>query len=124
MTAIDSAGHFAGSITLCANEAGRVDLDADFADDLYLTMRYDDEGYPMIDSNGATEASERISLILGMIDPVGDGGWVPCAVGAIGTVASVAALQFWLTAANSYVMACECLPLLVEEFEEIDCPGF
>lgn len=126
VVAFDSAGDFAGSILLCADEAGRVILDADFADDLYLAMRYDDDGYPTIESNDAPAAAERIGLVLGKIDPgvQGDDGWVPCAAGVVGTVASIVAVQFWLTGINSYVMACECLPLLVEEFEDIECPGF
>jgi hypothetical protein len=126
VTALDSDGHYAGAVTLCANDAGQVEIDADFTDDLYLSVRYDNEGRPTIDSNGAPEAAERVTLVLGKIDPsvYGDDGWVPCAAAAGGTIISVIGVSFISTMVNSYVMACECLPLLVEEFEDLDCPGF
>jgi hypothetical protein len=120
--AFDSAGHFAGSVTLCANEAGLVDVDADFVDGLYLVLRYDDAGNPVIDSNDATDAAERLRVIAGVAVPVD--GWFPCALGVAGTVGAIIAVNAVGAVINTYAMACECLPLLVEEFEEIDCPGF
>jgi hypothetical protein len=124
VTALDSDGHYAGAVTLCANDAGQVEIDADFTDDLYLSVRYDDEGRPTVDSNGVPEAAERLRQIMGLVEPVEGDGWGPCAVGVVGTVAALAAVQAVLTVINTYAMACECLPLLVEEFEEFDCPLF
>jgi hypothetical protein len=42
----------------------------------------------------------------------------------LGTAVSCAAVQAFLCVGGAVVSACECLPLVVDEFKELECPGF
>lgn len=123
VVALDSGGHFAGAVTLCADEAGRVDVDADFADDLYLSVRHDGSDKPTIESNGARESQARMNLMLGYLDPVQvQAGWGSCIMSAAGLVGAVVAISPIGVVASAWATGCDCVPLLDEEFAEIECP--
>jgi hypothetical protein len=50
-------------------------------------------------------------------------GWVDCAVSAGTAVGGCIAVAFIGCVGGSILAACSCLPLVVDEFEEYDCPG-
>lgn len=124
IAAYDDAGDFAGVISICADEAGQIDVDADFADDLYLSFRGGGDK-PTIESNGAAESIERMHLVLSYLDPADiQAGWGGCLISAGGMIASAVAVQFVGAMVGAYATACSCVPLLDEEFAEIECPFY
>jgi hypothetical protein len=122
ITTYDSDGEVSADIVLWVDD-GRVHFDANFADGLYsLTMVDGDRAW--VDSNDPAAVGLRGTVIRDFLRENEQDGWVPCAAAAIG-----ASLHCWNVliawcVADVYIMGCECLPELIEEFEEIECPGF
>jgi hypothetical protein len=119
VVALDSTDAWAGSIILCG-EANELSVTADFPDDLYLDLSTSDN---KVDSNNPQEAAKRMALFVAKIDPNDvQAGWGAClwATGAV--VGSVATGNAPFAVANSFVMACECAPLVSEAYEDFECP--
>lgn len=114
-------------VTIADTETGaQIHLEADFGDGLYMLSRATPGSTPLVESNNATVVQERLAAILELQnDPDGTksspGG---CAWAAVGAAAGCIAVQFFFCTIGSIVAACECLPEFVDEFEDIECPGF
>lgn len=85
------------------------------------------DGDVTIDSNDF----ELIEAQLGELEQTMDltatveqAGWVDCGLEVVGTGLACAGVQAVLCVVGSIASACTCLPLVVEEFEDMDCPGF
>jgi hypothetical protein len=88
-------------------------------------MRHDGEGRPEVDTNGASESIKRLDLMRSYLGPADvQAGWGSCLLSGAGLVASVVGVQYWMTVAGAHATACSCLPLLDEEFSEIECPWY
>lgn len=83
--ALDGAKEFAGPVFICGDDSGNVTIEADFADDVYLST---DTRQRKVESNDSREAASRVSLILDKLDPVDvQAGWGSCIFSTAGTVA-------------------------------------
>jgi hypothetical protein len=126
---LDSEGKIEAVLVITIAETGtgaQIRLEADFADGLYMSSSATPNSEPQIESNNAAVVEERLTAILDLQkDPdstqssIGGCGWA-----AVGAAAGCIAVQFIFCTIGSIVAACECLPELVDEFEDIECPLF
>lgn len=92
---------------------------------LFASLR---DGEAMIDTNDRDAIAAQLAEMSEVMDisaEIETTGWVDCgleAVGAAGACAVVVA--YFGCVVGTIAAACTCLPLLVEEFEDLDCPGF
>jgi hypothetical protein len=126
---LDSEGELAAVlvVTIAETETGaQIRLEADFGDGLYMSSSATPGGEPLIESNNATVVEQRLAAILDLQPDSGGTESSPagCAWAAVGAAAGCIAVQFIFCTIGSIVAACECLPELVDEFEDIECPGF
>jgi hypothetical protein len=76
------------------------------------------------DSDDAQEAAARMDEIrdvLARTDP--QAGRVPCAGAVVSGIYHAATANPWVIV-DAVFAACECLPLIVDEWEGYHCPGF
>lgn len=120
----DAEGENTATLSVWVDEDGRTHLDADFADGLYLSATVDGEEVT-IESPNAVEVAARAEAIEDWMSTNHPQGkpWVPCAIGVVSTVVGLAHANPW-TLLTVYATTCTCLPVLVEEWEDISCPGF
>lgn len=123
LTAYGPDGEIAGEVFLWTDAAGRIRLDATFADGLYLSIASDGES-STIDTEDATEVERRMSEIDDVLGHVEVSGWFPCAAGTVLAVAACATGHPVICGVEAYVTACHCLPEYVAKFEGAECPGF
>jgi hypothetical protein len=128
----DGAGEVSAVLVIWIDSEQRVRLDADFADGLYLSTVVDGED-PVIESNNRAVVAERLSTIMDNTSALDDvapddgtttAGIGGCAWSAIGTASACAGVRPIFCVVGAAVMACNCLPLIVDEWEEYSCPGF
>lgn len=129
----DDEGEVSATLVIWLDADQRLRLDADFADGLYLSTAVVDGEDPVIESNNREEVAERLSTIMSNADALDDGahdggtttaGIGSCAWSAVGTASACAAARPIFCVVGAAVMACNCLPLLVDEWEGYSCPGF
>lgn len=87
----------------------------------------------MIESNNQAEVAARLAAIMDNADDLDvtppDGSTTSasiggCVWGAVGTANACAMVRPVLCIVGSVVTACNCLPLIVDEWEEYSCPFF
>jgi hypothetical protein len=123
VTARDSDGEVSAEVFLWTDGEGRIRLDAAWPDGLYLSVVTDGET-ATVDTDNQQEAAARVGEVhdfLALTEP--QAGPVPCGVAVVsGIYHAVTANPFVIV--DAVLAACECLPLLVEEWEGYHCPGF
>ncbi|PRP96439.1 hypothetical protein [Enhygromyxa salina] len=124
IVALDSMGSPIGVLSVWADSAGVVHVDSDY-DDGYLHVAVVD-GIPVIDSTLDPDiAAERAALIGNELvvpnPPDVPVGWGACAFAATGTVIAAATANPWVIG-GAIASACSCLPMIIEEFEDMKCP--
>jgi hypothetical protein len=123
IVAFDSAGIPIGIISVWA-DSGVIHVDSDYDDGhLYIAIV---DGEPIIDSTlDPAIAGERAALLgleLDKLDPdIAQAGWGGCAFAATGTVIAAVTANPWVIG-GAIAAACSCLPMIVEEFEDLKCP--
>jgi hypothetical protein len=119
MTTFDADGEVSAEIVVQLDESGQPRIDVVFADGLHLSIV---DG--KVETDNEAEVAERADAIerwLAANDPQAD--WIPCAIATAETIRHGVTASPWVLV-SSYVAACTCLPLLVEEWEDYSCPGF
>lgn len=81
----------------------------------------DSWGLPAAEFEERAQAVLELSVTMGAPDSE-EGGWLECGLGVAATAAACAAAQPWLCIGGSIATACSCLPKLIEEFEDLECP--
>jgi hypothetical protein len=123
LTTYDSEGEVSGEIVTWIDGDGRVRLDANFADGEWMSTSTDGER-DTTSSSDAAKVSERMSLIQDVLHEMDStAGWGACALHAVDTAISCTAAVLWCPVAAT-IMACECLPEIIDEWEDYHCPGF
>jgi hypothetical protein len=120
--AYDPDGEVAAEIVVWGRD-GEVRFDALFPDGFYLSLVTDGESVT-VDSDDAEEAAARMGEIhdfLSQIDP--QAAPAPCAI-AVATGVFHAVTANPLVVVEAVLAACECLPLIVDEWEGYHCPYF
>lgn len=120
IVALDSSGAAIGLISVWVG-SGVIHVDADY-DDGYLHVELDGDR-PIIDSNLDPDVARERALLLGaMLEPgLVPYGWGACAFAATGTIIAAATANPWVIG-GAIASACSCLPVMVEEFEDLECP--
>lgn len=121
--AFDPDGEVAAEVVVWAVE-GEIRLDALFPDGLYLSVVTDGESVT-IESDDAAEVAERMGALLDHLGQTEQEGeeWGDCAGHAAHAAVGCALARPFMCVVGSVIAACECLPLLVDEFEGYSCPG-
>lgn len=123
LTTYDAEGEVSAEIVMWTDDGGLLQVHANFVDGIYLRIATDGET-AKVDSNNAVEAAARMGVVDDYIDgPLVAAAWIPCA-GAIVTAAGSCAAAGLGCPLWAILAACECLPELVEEWEDLSCPGF
>jgi hypothetical protein len=124
LVAYDAGGEVIGSIAFWASEDGAVWVVSDYADG-YTVVAISPAGDVRTESTLSPDVTAARAIVIGeRIDPDSvQEGKGACALSAAGTVISCAAASWWcpFTAIST---ACNCLPLIVKEWEGKKCPGF
>jgi hypothetical protein len=76
-----------------------------------------------VDNEARRHVAPRIAAVVDLLAQTEQAGWLPCAFHSAMAVVEVAHANP-IALASAVLAACECLPLLVDEFEDIECPGF
>lgn len=120
--AYDHEREVAAEIVVSIND-GKIKLDALFPDGLYLSVVTDGDAVN-IDTDDAEEAAARLGKIDAFLQETEpQKGEVPCAAALVAGAVHAAAASPWVIV-EAILAACECLPLLVDEWEDYHCPGF
>jgi hypothetical protein len=123
ITARDINGEISAEMFIWLDGDGRTRLNATWPDGLYVSVIADGETVT-VDSDNQREATARMQEIhdfLQQTDP--QAGPVPCAVATVsGIFHAITANP--LVVVDAVLAACECLPLVVDEWEGYHCPGF
>lgn len=124
LNAYDADGEVSAELIAWGDADGVLHIDVVFPDGLYAMATIHGEDVT-VDSPDPAEVAARAQAIGDFLRETGDleKPWAPCALGIVGTVVGVVGANPWVLV-TTYGMACSCLPLLIEEFEEIKCPGF
>jgi hypothetical protein len=124
ITERDLHGEVSAELFMWTDRDGRLRFDATWPDGLYLSVINDGED-ATIDTADRAEVATRLELLDAAIQSASTGkGWVGCVFGVAATAAACAAVHPFWCVGGGLVAACECLPLVVKEFEDIECPGF
>lgn len=121
--AYDAAGEVAAELVIWSSEPGEIRFDATYPDGLYMSAVANSDGYT-VDTEDAAEVGRRVKeleSVMAQLDPQASVGG--CAFHVVGTTLSIIAVHPWAVA-EAIVAACECLPLIVDEWEGYHCPGF
>jgi hypothetical protein len=111
--AYDPDGEVAAEVVVWGRD-GEVRFDAVFPDGLYVSLVTDGETVN-VESDDVEEAAARMGEIrdfLVQLEP--QAGPIPCGAAVVGGIVIV----------DAVLAACECLPLLVDEWEGYHCPYF
>lgn len=102
---------------------GEPRLAATLPDGAYLLVRVVD-GEAMIDSHDRDSVTRRLAELNGALEIMAEteqATWLECGLSAAGTLFQAAAANPWCVG-SAILAACECLPLIVDEFEGMHCP--
>jgi hypothetical protein len=103
---------------------GHIRIDANFPDDIRAMTVVNGNGEILEIDNGAHElVAPRIAAVLDLLAQTEQAGWAPCAFHGVMAVVELAHANP-IGIASAVAAACECLPLLVDEFQDLECPLF
>jgi hypothetical protein len=126
--AYDVDAQVIGSIALWAERDGTIVVVSDYGDGFAQTTILP-SGQVVTEATLSAEAiAERAVAMANQLNreyapQAQAAGWLSCSLSVVGTAISCAGAQPWCPIAAS-VAACNCVPLMSEEFEEMKCPGF
>jgi hypothetical protein len=122
--AFDKEDRVAAEIVVSIVDQGHIQIDAVFPDDIRTMVMVDGSGEVIeIDNEDHGRVAPRIAAVLDLLGETEQAGWVPCALHSTMAIVEIAHVNPWAIA-SVVLAACSCLPLLVEEFEDIKCPGY
>jgi hypothetical protein len=99
-------------------------IDAIFPDDIFAMAVVNGKGEIIeLDNEAHGLVAPRIAAVVDLLAQTEQVGWFPCAFHGAMAVVEIAHANP-IANASAVLAACECLPLLVDEFEDIECPGF
>lgn len=119
----DDTGEVGAELVVRQTDDGELMLDALFPDGLYVSVITDGDAVT-VESDDAEEAAARMGEIhdfLLQAEPQAAPG--PCAI-ALATGVFHAVTANPLVVVEAVLAACECLPLIVDEWEGYHCPYF
>jgi hypothetical protein len=124
IVAFDAADQVAAEIVVWIVAPGHIRIDAIFPDDVHAMAIVNGRGEVIaIDNEDRERVAPRIAAVVDLLAETEQAGWLPCAFHGAMTIVEIAHANP-LALASGILAACECIPLLIEEFEEIKCPGF
>lgn len=122
--AFDAEDQVTAEIVVWIVDEGHIRIDANFPDDIHAMAVVNGHGEIIEIDNEARElVAPRINAIVDLLAQTEQAGWFPCAFHGTMAVVELAGANP-IGIASAVLAACECLPLLVDEFEDIECPGF
>jgi hypothetical protein len=122
--AFDAENQVAAEIVVRIVGEGHIRIDAIFPDDIHAMAVVNGKGEILEIDNEAHElVATRIAAVLDLLAETEQAGWFPCAFHSTMAVVELAHANP-LALASTVLAACECLPLLVDEFEGMECPLF
>lgn len=124
VVAFDTEDRVAVEIVVWIGSDGYIRIAAAFSDDIHAMAVVNGKGEIIeLDNDAPDLVAARIAAVVDLLAQTEQAGWLPCAAHS-----SMAVLEFAhanpLALASTVLAACSCLPLLVEEFEDIECPGY
>jgi hypothetical protein len=124
IVAFDAADQVAAEIVVWIVAPDHIRIDAIFPDDVHAMAIVNGRGEVIaIDNEDRERVAPRIAAVVDLLAETEQAGWLPCAFHGAMTIVEIAHANP-LALASGILAACECIPLLIEEFEEIKCPGF
>jgi hypothetical protein len=122
--ALDASGDPIGSLALWVDENGTTKIAADFADGYALFGIDPSSGNVRRESTiGSEVVAERIEVMLAHLDETAESNsWGECGWKAAVAGFGCATARPFLCVGGGIKAACACIPKLVEEFEDYECP--
>src|SRR5262245_29065358 len=122
--AYDSDGQVVGEIILSheigKDETAELHLDAIFPDGAYMFAVVTDDGGQTVEIEG-NAAAQIAEIQAFLVDNETEAAWWKC-VGEIGLAAlAIVEVKPIVATATTIMAACECLPLIVDEFAGMEC---
>jgi hypothetical protein len=120
--AYDSDDQVAAEIVIWRLD-GKLRLDALFPDGVYLTAIVTGDQNVTIEGDDPDVVAGRLAAIedlLGRVDTTSASKW-KCALEAALAVGACASVHAFACIGTTVLAACECLPLIVDEFEGMEC---
>lgn len=122
VVALDSDDQVYAEIVVSATGDGRIRIDAVFSDDLSTMAVIDSSGKVIeIDNEDHEQIAPRIAAVLDILGETEQAGWGGCVFASVVTVVEIVAVSPWAIP-HGIVAACECIPALVDGYEDIHCP--
>lgn len=122
--AFDEHDQVTAEIGVWIVDGGHIRIDAAFPDDIRASVTTDANGRVLnIDNEDHAQVAPRIAAVADLLADTEQAGWAPCAFHSVMAVVEVAHVNP-LALASTVLAACECLPLLVDEFKDLECPLF
>lgn len=105
-------------------DENHIRIDANFPDEIHAMAVINGNGEIIEIDNGAHElVAPRIAAVVDLLAQTEQAGWFPCAFHGAMAVVEIAHANP-IAIASAVAAACECLPLLVDEFQDLECPLF
>jgi hypothetical protein len=124
IVAFDAEDQVAAEIVVWIVDEGHIRIDAIFPDDIHAMAVVNGNGEIIeVDNEAHGLVAPRIAAVVDLLAQTEQAGWVPCAFHGVMAVVEIAHANP-IALASAVLAACECLPLLVDEFEDIECPGW
>jgi hypothetical protein len=127
----DSDGEVVAELVAARTDTGGIHLDARFPDGASVNVEISaaalasgDVGEALVECVDCESANAQLAGVQDVLNDVDhQAGWVPCAIHSTMAIVEVAHANPWAVV-SAVLAACSCLPELVEEFENIKCPGY
>jgi hypothetical protein len=127
----DSDGEVVAELVVARTDTGGIHLDARFPDGASVNVEISeaalasgDVGEALVECVDCESANAQLAGVQDVLNDVDhQAGWVPCAIHSTMAIVEVAHANPWAVV-SAVLAACSCLPELVEEFENIKCPGY
>jgi hypothetical protein len=127
----DSDGELVAELVVARTDTGAIRLDARFPDGASVNVEIGEAalgsgevGEALVECVDCESAYAQLAGVQDVLHDVDhQAGWVPCAIHSTMAIVEVAHANPWAVV-SAVLAACSCLPELVEEFEDIECPGY
>lgn len=122
VVALDAQDEVAAEIVVQILDDGYIRIYAAFLDDIQAAVTLAGNGEVIdIDNEDHELVMPRIAEVLDLLAETEQAGWGGCAFHSVMTIVEIAHANPILVA-TGILAACECLPLLVDEYKDIECP--
>jgi hypothetical protein len=127
----DSDGEVVAELVVARTDTGALRLVARFPDGASVNAEISEAalasgnvGEALVECVDCESANAQLAGVQDVLHDVDhQAGWVPCAIHSTMAIVEVAHANPWAVV-SAVLAACSCLPELVEEFEDIECPGY